>query len=211
MVKRLPLWLATGSLVAATAIILSACRDDWLREDPVVRPPAEPPPPLPPAVMPLSVEQAMDFIRPMEGRRTKAYKDTRRVPTIGVGFNLRRGKLAQERLAAVGVNYKAVLRGVVELNDAQIEMLFRWDVVDAFRAARRVQPGFDAMPPAVQAVVVDIIFNLGPTGYCGFDDARRALATGRWRDAAGHLARSDWARQVPDRAKRNLEILASVA
>ena len=42
-------------------------------------------------------------------------------------------------------------------------------------------------------------------------DARLALAGGRWRDAAAHFAASGWARQVPERAKRNLELLASVA
>jgi GH24 family phage-related lysozyme (muramidase) len=208
--RRVPLWVATGSLVAATAMILAACRDDWLREDARVRPAAAPPPPPPEAPKVATVEAAMEFIRPMEGRRARAYRDTRKVPTIGVGFNLRRGKLAQERLAAVGLNLKAVLHGSVELTDEQIELLFRWDVIDAMNGAKRVQPGLEGLPIPAQLVVIDMVFQMGPTGFSQCVTLRRLLAGGDLAGAAREvLATMPYARQTPGRAQRNAAALAS--
>src|SRR5262245_14467557 len=107
------------------------------------------------------------FIEDHEGRRATAYLDSRGIPTVGVGFNLQRSD-AKQRIAALGVSYDALSRRDVALTDQQIDTLLDADIATAMTDARNCVRGFDTLPPDVQMVVVDMIFNLGIGGFAGF-------------------------------------------
>lgn len=157
----------------------------------------------------MSLQQAVNFIMPSEGLRLKAYKDSRQIPTVGYGFNLRRGGLAKARLAALGLKYEDVRWGKVSLTPEQAYQLLTWDVLDAVNAAVRiVGEEFWSHPVSVQIAVTDLIYNLGPSGFYDFKRARAALNAGDYRAMARELLRSPWARQVgPGRAQKILGAL----
>ncbi|WP_160150595.1 glycoside hydrolase family protein [Nonomuraea solani] len=129
----------------------------------------------------------------------KVYVDTEKHPTVGIGFNLDRGD-AREKLAAVGANYDDVLAGRATLTQMQITMLFEGDLATALAAARRIVPQFESLSMARQAALVDMVFNLGPTGLANFHQLLAALARGGYEDAAQSMINSVWARQVGKRA-----------
>ena len=52
-----------------------------------------------------------------EGKKSCVYKDTKGIPTIGIGFNLQRDD-ARSKLAGIGLNFNDVLSGKTCLSDA---------------------------------------------------------------------------------------------
>ena len=56
------------------------------------------------------------------------------------------------------------------------------------------------MPQEVQAVVLNMCYQLGVTGVSKFRKAISALQEGDWQEAADEMLDSLWARQTPDRA-----------
>ena len=57
------------------------------------------------------------------GKRLCVYKDTRGIPTIGIGYNLQNPG-ARAALAAVGADYDSILSGASCLSDSQVMQLF---------------------------------------------------------------------------------------
>ena len=121
-----------------------------------------------------------DLIRVHEGVRPKVYRDTRGVLTIGVGRNLRD----------------------VGLSADEIDILFRNDIERATGAARRYH-WFSELSEVRQAVIIDMIFQLGSAGVRKFRRMRAALAAGAYGEAALEMLDSTWARdQTPRRARQ---------
>ena len=56
------------------------------------------------------------------------------------------------------------------------------------------------MPQEVQAVVLNMCYQLGVTGVSKFRKAISALQEGDWQEAADEMLDSLWARQTPNRA-----------
>ena len=114
-----------------------------------------------------------------EGKRSKPYKDTVGILTIGVGRNLEKG-----------------------LSDDEIALLLKNDIAEADKAARTVFPAFDSLTEARKAVLVNMAFNLGQARLAGFVNTLKAIAEGRYDDAADGMLASKWAVQVGQRAQR---------
>jgi lysozyme len=125
------------------------------------------------------VDRLLDSTKIHEGLRLKAYKDTVGVWTIGYGTNLQTLEI-EEPLAAEWLAKK--------LGEAQTfaQTLPEWATLSDIR----------------RAVVVEMIYNLGPHGYHGFVNTRRAMAEGRYQDASNGMLASRWALQVGRRARR---------
>lgn len=119
-------------------------------------------------------------LRVDEGVQKKPYRDTVGKLTIGIGRNL----------------------DDIGLSDEEIEFLFANDVDRAATDIRRLVPLFDALSETRKAVLVNMIFNLGPTRLAGFKKFLAAVNEGRYSDAAREMLDSAWAQQVTDRAVR---------
>ena len=136
-----------------------------------------------------------------EGFRTKVYKDTKGIPTIGVGFNLMRGD-AREKIEAIGANYQKILTGTQSLSRDQIKKLVMDDIKQSVLDAKDLFPSFDSLSGVRQRVLVDMAFNLGKRGLSQFRRLRKAVSEGDWSLAARSMRESLWFRQVKGRAIR---------
>lgn len=141
-----------------------------------------------------------------EGYFTKMYKDTKGIPTVGIGFNLKKDD-AKKRIEELGLNYNDVLSGKQELTDAQIQKLFADDQVIAENNVRKQIPGFDSLDETRQRALTDGAFNLG--SYTHFPNFVKAVNAGDWETAAKEIGKgpngkgdSLWVRQVGNRARR---------
>lgn len=159
---------------------------------------------------PTLLDRVVSFIEPFEGRRHRAYRDSRGNMTVGVGFNLdREGAAADLKKLLPGVGYRALRRGDVALTDAQIDTLLRYDARRAIDTARRQITEFDSLPLDAQLIVVDMTFNTGSLHK--WRRFRAALGRQDYAAAADSMHRSLWRRQTGRRAQHLIEQMRGLA
>jgi|TARA_Y100000310_G_scaffold338954_1_gene430118 lysozyme len=129
-----------------------------------------------------------DLITRHEGTRTKPYTDTAGKITIGIGRNL----------TDVG------------LSNNEIRMLFLQDMGTAQARCAILFPTWDQLSAVRQAVLIDMMFNLGPGRLRGFKKMRRALRQADYETAAVEMLDSVWADQVGRRKNQRAGRLAEM-
>lgn len=147
-----------------------------------------------------------DLIKKHEGLRLTAYRDTRGILTIGYGFNLQ-ATAAKAICAQLELDYAGLCAGTTELTQDQADSIFDHQLGTVIAGARITFPGFDSLPEKAQAVIADLIFNLGLGGFLTFRKTIALLKAGKWDAAADELVDSLWFRQVPNRAAEDVALL----
>lgn len=117
-----------------------------------------------------------------EGRRHKAYRDSRGILTIGYGFNI-------DPDHGGG------------LDDTEIDFILqhRASKAESFCEA---YPWFATLSDNRKYVIIDMMYNMGPETFAQFHGTHNALATGDYDRAAFQMANSRWHAEVGDRALR---------
>jgi GH24 family phage-related lysozyme (muramidase) len=146
------------------------------------------------------------LVQKHEGRRSVTYLDTRGNPTNGVGFNLNSSE-ARDICDHYGIDLADLKDGKVTLTETQIDEIFSFQLSEVIIQARHLLPNYDAMPDGVQAVVCDLIFNMGVTRFSKFVSTIGQLKAGNWKQAAADLTNSLWFHQVGHRGTDNVGIL----
>ncbi len=131
---------------------------------------------------------AEQLVEEEEGRKTTAYPDSRGYLTIGVGA------LIDPKVPGAGLCHKAI--------DAQLEN----DMTQAREDAANL-PGFQRCNEVRQAVLISMCFQLG--NLHDWPHFKGALAMSDFDAAAAAGLDSEWAKQTPQRAKREMQMLAS--
>lgn len=123
-----------------------------------------------------------------EGRKAGAYRDSRGILTIGVGFNID---------ADHGGG----------LDDTEIDFILENRVAKA-EAACKAYPWFDALSDPRKCVIVDMVYNMGAQTFAQFHGTIHCIAVGAFGGAAGGMRRSLWATQVGyQRSERLAQIM----
>ncbi len=129
-----------------------------------------------------------------EGTRLCCYYDTKRIPTIGVGFNLQRSDAAN-----VMAQYKLKLVDVLNdcKNSTQKACLTHTQATDIFtnniypEASQCASSYASGMPTSVHAALTDVAF-----AGCGilnqFIKMKAALVKEEWKTASNELKSSKW-------------------
>jgi len=123
-----------------------------------------------------------------EGLKLKLYHCTAGKLTIGVGRNV------EDR----GITHDTAMQMLDEDIDicvGELEKNISW---------------FEDAPTKIQEVLIDLCFNMGINRLMGFVKTLHKLKTGAYREAAEELLDSRYASSVPNRAKRNADIIASM-
>jgi len=143
----------------------------------------------------LSSEAIFKQLVKHEGYKKHIYKDTKGIPTIGIGFNLK-DKNNQRILAKYGISNHELQKG---LSDIEIRQLYNDTVQIAIKNAKHFAPNFDSLPSNAQLALIDLSFNLGANKLNEFKHLRQALAKKDFPAAAAALKDSKWYRQVGNR------------
>ena len=125
-----------------------------------------------------------DLIKRHEGVRLKVYLDTKEIPTIGVGRNLR------DRGISMG----------------EAEFLLSNDLRSIVGECEQRVAGFTELDSIRQAVLIDISFNCGVDGLLKFQRMLAALARRDFDGAAREIIESTLA---PGRAAELAEMMRS--
>ena len=143
-----------------------------------------------------------------EGLRLKKYLDSRGFWTIGRGFNLE-AQGAAAVCANAGVDYIAVMAGAAITLD-QANAIFDSQYARVAAEARRAIPGIDGDPDNAGAVVCDMIFEIGLSGFLAFHNAIAGILARDWPRAIAGMKASKWAYQVPSREMNDVALLEAL-
>ena len=128
---------------------------------------------------------AENYVAKHEGEVLKPYKCSRGVLTIGRGHNLEHG-----------------------ISKAASDFIFREDMDKVEADLKRcLSETYDKLNANRQLVLIDLCFNLGIGGLLKFKKMLAALNRNDYELAAAELMDSTYARQVPERAEENKNIL----
>ncbi len=120
-----------------------------------------------------------------EGTRNRMYKDTRGIPTIGIGHNLLDNKISNET----------------------IDVIFRDDLNEVTKQLDNEFSWWREHPEEVQIFMIDFVFNVGINTAKSFKNTMQLIQNKKYKEASESLMKSKYAQQVSNRAKRNKELL----
>jgi len=121
----------------------------------------------------------VELIRRYEGYSQSVYRCTAGRQTIGFGRNL----------DDVGISRE------------EAEWLLKRDIEWAI-GSLRTEPYWLDLSEVRQAVLIDMVFNLGWAGFAKFARLRMALGRGDWDVASNEMRSSLWFKQVGTRSQR---------
>ena len=131
-------------------------------------------------------KEIMEMIKKHEGVRTKPYKDSLGLWTVGVGHLIGDGKTLPPEWNR-------------ELSMAEVDKLFYEDYMSHKKAAMKI-PGYNLMNAKAQGALIDLTFNMGNTWFKKWPNFVKNLSEGNTVGAAASLEDSNWYKQVKGRA-----------
>lgn len=149
------------------------------------------------------------LIQRHEGLRLKVYKDSVGIATIGYGFNLEAAG-ARALCAEFNLDYDCLLSGECQLAEFQAVLVFEAQLEEVYAQAVKFFPNYHQMPQNAQAVIADLIFNLGETRFSKFVSTIGELKAGNWKQAADDLTNSLWFKQVGHRGTEDVALLRAL-
>ena len=137
-------------------------------------------------------------VRLHEGVRTQMYLDSLGKATIGIGHLIKPHE--RERYAEG-----------VEISMDEVEELFEMDLNRAAAGAESLIKeciGHD-LPPHIEEVILEMVFQLGTTGVSKFKKFWKALRVKDWKKASEEMKDSRWHSQTTKRCESLAEIVAN--
>ena len=152
----------------------------------------------------LSSESPAQRTASEEGFRSKVYVDTKGHKTVGTGFNLDSPDM--KRLVPIDVQ-----NGERELTQQENDEIFKVAYQDAQNHAISFvgQNTWGTLSDNQKGVLTDMSYNIGKAGLNKFHHLRLALQKHDLNGASNAILKSGYASQVPNRAKRNSELILS--
>ena len=126
-----------------------------------------------------------DLIKKHEGFRGMPYEDSRGFPTIGYGTKL-----------------------PIDEEEAELLLKHRLDKMTA--ELKKEITYFDDLPNEIQAVLLDMLYNLGVNGLLRFKRMWKAVEHRDWERMALEMQNSRWYNQVGRRAEELIAVVHSV-
>jgi lysozyme len=149
-----------------------------------------------------------DLIKRHEGLRLKAYLDTKGKLTVGYGMNLD-AAASKAICGQLKLNYISIRNGQ-PITEANAEAILALQLRQVNSQARAIFSKFHTFPDNAQAVIQDLLFNMGMAGFLQFHDTIEAMQVQDWQAAADHLVDSLWFKQTKTRAVDDVSLLRSI-
>ncbi|WP_396189368.1 glycoside hydrolase family protein, partial [Flavobacterium sp.] len=135
----------------------------------------------------MSDDEIKKMIVAHEGMRTKPYKDSLGLWTVGVGHLIGDGKTLPPEWDR-------------EFTKDEVMALFDKDYEEHKRAAESRTPKFDKMTGKGQGAFTDLTFNMGPAWLSKWPKLKAQIEAEDTEGIASNLAGSTWAKQVKSRS-----------
>eukprot|EP01127_Copromyxa_protea_P004842 TRINITY_DN14660_c0_g1_i1.p1 TRINITY_DN14660_c0_g1~~TRINITY_DN14660_c0_g1_i1.p1 ORF type:complete len:181 (-),score=42.65 TRINITY_DN14660_c0_g1_i1:9-551(-) len=153
-----------------------------------------------------------------EGCCANCYYDSVGVPTIGVGFNMKRSDAASV-LKRYGVNITKALESCGKCipcsSKSSDTMLSSSEALDMFTSViyppyvSCVNGWIPGLPTNVRGAIIDMAYNMGCAGVKQFTNMKANLVAKKWSAAATSAGNSKWCGQVGGRCGRDQACIKS--
>ena len=133
------------------------------------------------------LDELLERLKKNEGFSSTVYDDHLGIPTIGYGFAIKDLEITEEWASDK----------LAELVDEKYQQLISkldW---------------YADMPPMIQGVILEMVYQMGFTGFCKFKKTIAHFKEKEFKYASEEMLDSLWARQTPPRAKRLAELVWS--
>jgi len=149
--------------------------------------------------------KATDLIAGHEGLRLVAYKDR---GALAIGYGQHFDSLTNDQRAWLTAAHGSVLNALTGITFEEAQRLLKERVAALEAWATAQFPWFAGLSETRRAVITDMCYELGEgrpgkTGLLGFPHFLAACARGDIPTAIAEMKSSDWATQVPSRAKND--------
>lgn len=134
-------------------------------------------------------------LRRDEGVRYVVYRDTKNIPTCGVGHNCLASPLPES--------------WTLPLTDSKVAELLNHDLTVTFAGLDLHLPWWRQLDDVRQRVIANMAFNLGVDKLLTFRNTLAAVRAGSYHVAAENMRKSLWASQVGKRAERLIKAMES--
>lgn len=138
-------------------------------------------------------EYAKNMIKRHEGVRTRPYKDSLGLWTIGVGHLIGDGKSLPKEWDR-------------EFTQKEVDDLYEQDFEEHKKAAEKI-PGYNKLNEKGKSALIDLTFNMGPSWYKKWPNFTKQLESGDTEGAAKNLEGSVWYKQVGKRGPEVVDLL----
>ena len=120
-----------------------------------------------------------------EGFRSRVYQCSLGFDTIGYGFAIKDLELTEKEAEYLLAN---------RVSQKHLHLLDNLD-------------WYSDMPPEVQGVILEMVYQLGFSGFTKFKKAISNMKSKDWKGAATEMLDSRWAKQTPNRANQLADIV----
>lgn len=134
-----------------------------------------------------------------EGCKYEIYLDHLGLPTFGIGHLITEND--PEHGKPVGT--------VVE--QERVQAAFDLDIAVTVHECHRLYDDFDDLPEECQRIIANMMFNLGRPRLSKFKGMKAGVDARDWHKAADEMVDSKWYTQVPNRARRLVGRMRSLA
>lgn len=131
------------------------------------------------------IKLVKERLKEWEGMVLKPYECSQGYTSIGIGRNLEANGISEEEAMVLLDN----------------------DIIKCFKNLDKQWPVWRNFPEDAQAIVLDLVFNLGINSWMSFRKTRAYMELGEWEKAGDELLNSKYAQQVGRRAIFNSEEL----
>lgn len=141
---------------------------------------------------------ALDLIKEGEGFVPNVYKCPAGFNTLGYGHNLDANPLNDQQKHLLNED------GSISEDNATVLLL---EEIPKYEADARELVDFDYLNDVRKALIIDLVYNLGKSGFEKFRTTRGFINMGDYNNAWKALKASRWFKQVGNRGIRNCAIL----
>jgi len=154
-----------------------------------------------------------------EGFRSKPYKCSEGVWSIGYGCNLERRMSELPSMIRGWVRTQGIEGGYIKydmpihnlnLNIKEASDILQEDLTNIVQELLTKVPWVEHLPETARDIVYDMAYNLGVPGLLNFKKMFFALFNSDWRGASNEMLDSKWAKQVGKRATKQAEEMANL-
>lgn len=148
------------------------------------------------------LEKLTEQLKESEGFKSKPYRDTKGILTVGYGYNLQSNILKLSKAEISTINKKGVTKEQASSYLSRCIELSNKDVNKNF-------PAIMTAPEKVQLVIYDMGFNLGWSKLSKFVKLLAAVKAKDYKTAAKEMKDSNWYTEVGDRSERLVKLMLS--
>ncbi|MDB4726139.1 glycoside hydrolase family protein [bacterium] len=133
----------------------------------------------------MRIDSSSSLLKYEEGFKECVYECTSGKKTIGYGWNI------EDR----------------PITEGQASRILEDHILEARFFLRRNIRNWETLSPVRKAVLVSMVFQLGPTGFMAFENTIGAIENSEWTKASIEMLDSKWARQTANRANRAAKMM----